>query len=111
MRSDAAFSRLLVRYPRVAHVLSALYNLTGAMLAAIIVYGSVPRFVRAWTDNHYVGNQGIFVAPVWPVRLIVVVGCVCLGIQFALFLWRDVQRLRGGHEPGPTPLDNGRAPL
>lgn len=93
-RSDAAFSRLLEKFPRVAHGLSALYNLTGALFASLIVYGSVPRFARAWTDNHYVGNQGIFVAPVWPVRLIVVVGCVCLAIQFALFLWRDLRWLR-----------------
>lgn len=93
-RSDAAFSRLLEKFPRFAHGLSALYNLTGALFASIIVYGSVPRFSRAWTDNHYVGNQGIFVAPVWPVRLIVVVGCVCLAIQFALFLWRDVRAAR-----------------
>lgn len=95
-RSDAAFNQLLSRFPRVAHVLSALYNLTGALLSALIVYGSVPRFASAWSDNHYIGNQGIFVAPVWPVRLIIVVGCVCLAVQFALFLWRDMRRLRGG---------------
>ena len=94
-RSDAAFNQLLSRFPRVAHAMSALYNLTGVLLALLIVYGSVPRFARAWSDNHYIGNQGIFVAPVWPVRLIIVIGCVCLAVQFALFLWRDLQRLRG----------------
>lgn len=95
-RSDAAFSHLLRRYPRVAHTLSALYNLTGSLLAVLIAYGSVPRFTRAWAEDHYVGNQGIFVAPVWPVRLIIVIGCICLFIQFALFLWRDLRLLRGG---------------
>ena len=95
-RSDAAFNQLLSRFPRVAHVLSALYNLTGALLAALIVYGSVPRFASAWSDNHYIGNQGIFVAPVWPVRLIIVIGCTCLAVQFALFVWRDMRCLREG---------------
>jgi TRAP-type C4-dicarboxylate transport system permease small subunit len=95
-RSDAAFNKLLSRFPNVAHVVSALYNLTGVLLSALIVYGSVPRFTSAWSDNHYIGNQGIFVAPVWPVRLIVVIGCACLAIQFALFVWRDLRRLRGG---------------
>ena len=95
-RSDAAFNQLRSRLPRVAHVLSALYNLTGVLLAALIVYGSVPRFASAWSDNHYIGNQGIFVAPVWPVRLIVVIGCTCLAVQFALFLWRDIRRIREG---------------
>ena len=93
-RSDAAFNKLAARFPRTASGLSALYNLTGALLSALIVYGSWPRFVSAWTDNHYIGNQGIFVAPVWPVRLIIVIGCVCLAIQFALLMWRDLQQLR-----------------
>jgi TRAP-type C4-dicarboxylate transport system permease small subunit len=93
-RSEAAFNQLLSRLPRCAHVMSALYNLTGVLLAALIVYGSVPRFASAWSDNHYIGNQGIFVAPVWPVRLIIVVGCTCLAVQFALFLWRDIRRIR-----------------
>ena len=96
-RSDAAFNQLLSRFPRIGYALSALYNLTGALLAVLIVYGSVPRFVQAWSENHYIGNQGIFVAPVWPVRLIIVVGCVCLAIQFALLMWRDLQRLRSGN--------------
>jgi TRAP-type C4-dicarboxylate transport system permease small subunit len=56
-RSDAAFKQLLLRFPRVAHFMSALYNLTGVLLAGLIVYGSVPRFARAWSDNHYIGNQ------------------------------------------------------
>ena len=75
----------------------ALYNLTGALLAVLIVYGSVPRFVQAWSENHYIGNQGIFVAPVWPIRLIIVIGCICLAIQFALLMWRDLRRVRSGN--------------
>jgi len=95
-RSDAAFNKLASWYPRIASALGALYNLTGAVLSSLIVYGSVPRFLSAWTENFYVGNQGIFVAPVWPVRLIIVIGCVCLAIQFALLMWRDLQRLYSG---------------
>ena len=96
-RSDAAFNKFASRFPRIGYALSALYNLTGVLLSALIVYGSVPRFVQAWSENHYIGNQGIFVAPVWPVRLIIVVGCVCLALQFALLMWRDLQCLRGGN--------------
>ena len=95
-RSDAAFSKLLARLPRLGHALSAVYNLTGALLCAFITYGSVPRFTQAWTGNHYVGNQGIFVAPVWPVRMIIIIGCVCLTIQFAILLWRDLAAMRHG---------------
>ncbi len=89
-RSDAAFSRIGDRAPTIARGLSAVFNATGVFLSLIILYGSVPRFTQAWTKGHYVGNQGIFVAPVWPVRLIIVVGCAALAIQFALLLYRDL---------------------
>lgn len=106
-RSDAAFTKLLARAPRVGHALGALYNLTGALLCAFITYGSVPRFTQAWSGNHYVGNQGIFVAPVWPVRLIIIVGCICLTIQFLILLWRDLTALRNrsaaANGPGLNP--------
>ncbi len=95
-RSDAAYTKLLARMPRFAHALGALYNFTGAVLCAFITYGSVPRFTQAWTGNHYVGNQGIFVAPVWPVRMIIIIGCVCLTIQFLILVWRDIAALRNG---------------
>jgi len=105
-RSDAAFTRLLTHMPRFGHALGALYNLTGALLCALITYGSVPRFTQAWSGNHYVGNQGIFVAPVWPVRMIIIVGCVCLTIQFLILLWRDLVAVRN---PGPKTDESGRA--
>jgi len=106
-RSDAAFNKLLTHMPRLGHALSALYNLTGALLCAFITYGSVPRFTQAWTGNHYVGNQGIFVAPVWPVRMIIIIGCVCLTIQFLILLWRDLASVRKG---GAEATEAGRAP-
>lgn len=105
-RSDAAFNALSKRFPRVGHALSAVFNATGAVLAIFIVYGGVPRLSQAWTGDHYVGNQGIFVAPVWPVRLIMVVGCVCLAVQFSLLLWRDIRRMSGPAEP-ETPSTEG----
>ncbi len=103
-RSEAFFERLARRLPRLGHALGALYNLTGAALFAFILWGSVPRMIRAWTDGHYVGNQGIFTAPVWPIKAIIVVGSAALIAQFLLLAWRELRQVAqrdGGPVPGP----------
>ncbi len=101
-RSEAFFNRLLARRPRLGHGLGALYNLTGAMLFAAILYGSAPRLIRAWTEGHYVGNQGIFTAPVWPIKAIIGVGSAALIAQFLLLAWRELRQI-AGRDGGPTP--------
>jgi hypothetical protein len=39
--------------------------------------------------NEYVGAEGDFKAPVWPVKLIILIGCVAAGIQFLLMAGQD----------------------
>ena len=44
--------------------------------------------------QEYVGAMGDFTAPVWPVRLIMLVGMVATLITFVLLAWMDVARAR-----------------
>ena len=96
IRSEGFHQRLLARRPALAHTLGALYDLTGGALFAIILYGTWPRLVRAWIEGHYVGNLGIFTAPVWPVKLIIVIGTMFLLVQFLLCAWRQAVLACGG---------------
>jgi len=74
---------LLDRLPlRVRAGLEAFYCLVGAGLCVVLFQGVVPLFERAWTRNVFVGAIGDFTAPTWPVRLIVLIGIVALGLQF-----------------------------
>lgn len=81
-RSDGFYNRLLERRPRFALWMNVVFNVTGAFLFAFILYGSVPRFLDSWNDDWYVGNVGLFTAPVWPVNLIIVIGCLAMILQF-----------------------------
>ena len=47
-----------------------------------LIAGSVPRFIDAWERGYYAGNKGIVVIPVWPVRLIIVIGAVTVVFVF-----------------------------
>jgi len=76
---------LLDRIPvRARAGLEALYCLIGFGFCAILFNGLLPLFERAWSRNLYVGSIGDFTAPVWPVRLIMLIGTVALALQFLM---------------------------
>jgi TRAP-type mannitol/chloroaromatic compound transport system permease small subunit len=90
-RSDALLDHLRRTHPRLGHALKALYNLVGAVLFAIILYASTPYFLTAWRIGEYVGAVGDFTAPVWPIKLIILIGCAATAIQFLLLAWRELR--------------------
>ncbi|MGH8670000.1 MAG: TRAP transporter small permease subunit [Burkholderiales bacterium] len=78
-RSD---SLLAVLPLRAAAALQGAFCLLGAAFMALGLWGSVPLLQEAIERNYWIGNEGVFTAPVWPVKTIVVVGlAVCL-LQF-----------------------------
>jgi TRAP-type C4-dicarboxylate transport system permease small subunit len=68
--------------PRARAGLETVYCLVGVALCVILFNGLLPLFDRAWTRNIFVGAIGDFTAPIWPVRLIMLIGTVALGLQF-----------------------------
>ena len=97
IRSDVIIGRLLENRPRLGHALQAVHHLVGAMIAAIVLWFTAPRFLGAWESDEYIGTLGDFTAPVWPVKLIIVVGTAALSVQFLLHAWTDVM-VATGHQ-------------
>jgi TRAP-type C4-dicarboxylate transport system permease small subunit len=81
-RSEGLYSRLHEKHPRLGHVIGALFDLAGAVFFVTIILGGIPRFVDAWERDYFSGIRGIFVVPVWPVRLILVIGALTVVIVF-----------------------------
>ena len=94
IRSDSLHARLMTRAPAAGHALAALFDLAGALFFAAILYGSIPRLLEAWRGGYYAGNVGLFTMPVWPIRLILVVGCVTAILVFLLIAWRHLAAAR-----------------
>jgi TRAP-type mannitol/chloroaromatic compound transport system permease small subunit len=90
IRSDMALARLLAARPRAGHALQALHHATGAVLSALLLYFSAGSFVDIWRSGETVGTFGVFEAPVWPVALIIVFGCVMMLAQFAAYAAADI---------------------
>jgi len=81
-RADSFLEVLRQRAPRAGAALETVFLLLGAAYMAIGLWGSVPLLQEALRRNSWIGNEGVFTAPVWPVKTIIVIGlAVCL-LQF-----------------------------
>ena len=68
------------------YILALLTQAIGAMFMGLVIWGSVPYLIDAWKDNYYIGVEGMFTAPVWPIALITVVGVTVTMVQFLIML-------------------------
>lgn len=91
IRSDEFHKMITRRFSRLGNLLAALYELAGAGLIAVLFAGTIPVFLDSWQNDRYMGNPGVFTAPVWPVQLTIVVGS---GLTALVFLYAAILRLK-----------------
>ena len=100
-RSDLLMNWLKDKYPGLKNFLEGLYYSIGAALMAILFKASVPLFTKAWQIDEYVGAEGDFMAPIWPVKLIILIGCLAGAIQFLLMAFDSFKQLRFSQSADP----------
>jgi TRAP-type mannitol/chloroaromatic compound transport system permease small subunit len=93
-RADVLLDSLKRRRPVFAARLHAFFHLVGAGLMGVILWAAWRPLVEAIAIREYVGAIGDFTAPVWPVRLIMLVGLSATLITCVLLAWADWQRAR-----------------
>ena len=100
-RSDGFFSLVQRRRPKIGRAMGVVFDLAGALFMLLVVYGSIPLLIESVEEDFYVGVQGLFAAPVWPVKLVIVIGATVTALQFLLFSWRYIRPRDGVRvEPG-----------
>jgi TRAP-type mannitol/chloroaromatic compound transport system permease small subunit len=98
-RADVIIDRVAARWPRISGSLGVIYNLTGAALFTVILIAVYPSFTIAWRDDLFIGAEGDFTAPTWPTKLIILVGCILVAVQFLIFAWCEARKVFGGSAP------------
>jgi TRAP-type mannitol/chloroaromatic compound transport system permease small subunit len=93
-RADVLLARLKRERPVAAARLQALFHALGAALMAVILWAAWRPLFDSIRIREYVGAIGDFTAPVWPVRLIMLVGLAVTLLTFVLLAWVDWQRAR-----------------
>jgi len=101
-RSDGLYTRFSAAKPTLGHLVGAVFDVLGALFFAAVLVGAFPRLVEAWERNYFAGNEGLFVVPVWPIRLLLVVGCIVAAVQFLVLAWAHLREAVSGTSV-PTP--------
>lgn len=92
-RVDILLDVLQKRLPKLRQFCEGIYHLVGACLLAILFRASLPLFTGAWKIGEYVGAEGDFMLPTWPVKLIILIGCVSGSLQFLLIAARNFRQM------------------
>jgi TRAP-type mannitol/chloroaromatic compound transport system permease small subunit len=107
-RSEAILNFLQRKSLRLRALLEVLFAIAGFGVIFVLLYASGPFFIKAWNRNTFVGTVGDFIAPVWPVKLIILIGCAALLAQIALSAIRQFGVLWTGE---PLAAQNGETSL
>jgi TRAP-type mannitol/chloroaromatic compound transport system permease small subunit len=94
-RSDGMYNQVMKRKPGAGHVMAIVTYLLGAVFMGLILWGSVPAFIDAWVKDYYIGVEGMFTAPVWPIALIIAIAVIVTMTQFLIMLADHVRQLTG----------------
>lgn len=86
-RADGLLGLLRNNWPRLGALVDAVMNGAGAGIILVMISAFYPLFLRSYGRNDMVGAVGQFLAPIWPVHLIVLIGS---GLLAAVFLLRAV---------------------
>lgn len=90
VRSDALINAFIRKFPRAGIALESIYDLLAIGLISIIFYATWPIFIRAWNRSEFIGALGDFTAPTWPVKLLILIGCTLLILQFFIRILRRI---------------------
>lgn len=96
-RADSFLGVLLARARRAGAALECAFFLLGAVYMGIGLWGSIPLLAESIERKSYLGNEGVFTAPVWPVKTIIVLGLAVCMIQFVRLAIAAFRRARAGH--------------
>lgn len=94
-RADLFIDPFVRRRPAAGRRLRSFYSLAGVFACGVIAYASWKPFLRAWSNDEFLGIEGVFTFPMWPMRAIVILGAVLAAVQYLLLAvqdWRDAGR-------------------
>ncbi|MCA1775090.1 MAG: TRAP transporter small permease [Loktanella sp.] len=73
-RADFLVRRIGRVSPATLALIEALFCIAGAVVFALILWASWPKFAESWASGEFFGVQGVWTIPTWPLRGITVLG-------------------------------------
>jgi TRAP-type C4-dicarboxylate transport system permease small subunit len=94
-RADVLLNAIGRRSPALSYAMQFIYDLVGAALFAGIAYTTWPLMLRAFANNEFYGSTGVVQIPTGPLKVIIILGCVMMTIQFLLHAWQHFRAMQG----------------
>lgn len=88
-RADLFIDPFVARRPAAGRRLRALFSVAGTFACALIAYASWPMLRKAWAGDEFLGVEGVFTFPIWPMRAVVVLGAGLATVQYLLLAVQD----------------------
>lgn len=92
-RSEAILGFAGNRAPKARTFMELVFAIAAIALIWQVFSASLPLFRKSWVRNTFEGTIGDFTAPIWPVKLIILIGCAALMAQLVLFAGDALFRL------------------
>ena len=90
-RADFLVRRIERASPAAVALLQAVFCIAGAVVFALVLWASWPKFIQSWHSAEFFGVQGVWTIPTWPFRGITVLGAFTAVLAA---LYRAVAELR-----------------
>lgn len=97
-RSDTYLPILQASTSPVCRIVVSGFDLLGMAIMVAIIIGTWPLLMESIERGYYIGEQGIFTFPDWPIKAMVVLGSLMAAL---VFLIRAVSHWRRSN-PGPV---------
>lgn len=92
-RTDILIGWLEAERPFAASLIRIVFHLAGIFVFAVIAAGTWPKLADAWIENEFFGAQGVFTAPVWPIKACLFAGSLLTCLAFSIQVLQDIKTL------------------
>ena len=92
-RTDILAGWLEEERPFTAGLMRVTFHLAGLLVFALIAQGTWPKLVDAWVEEEFFGAQGVFTAPVWPIKACLFGGALLTCLAFAAQTMNDIKNI------------------
>lgn len=90
-RADFLVRRIERSSPATVALIETVFCLVGAVVFALILWPSWPKFLESWATGEFFGVQGVWTIPTWPFRGVTVLGAAVAALSA---LYRATEELR-----------------
>ncbi|MEM7463934.1 MAG: TRAP transporter large permease subunit, partial [Pseudomonadota bacterium] len=103
-RTDILIGTIETERPFAAAGMRLAFHIAGVVVFALIAQGTWPKLVDAWVENEFFGAQGVFTAPVWPIKACLFAGSLLTCLAFATQAFLDIKVLVTSQSVAPLTI-------